>query len=578
MSYQSKLLFAFVSYSLFIILIITIFMVMFVEKKHTSRRMLQAEEVHKYKVDGFIERISRVDGALVALKASTSLKEYLSHPNEADLRGVKELFFSITYENSHIMQLRYIDENGIERIRINRADSDSYPNVVSEDALQNKSHRYYFKEVMQIDENKIWYSKIDLNVEHEQIERPIKPVLRVALRVFNDSIPKGIIIVNVFIQGYLDTLVSSKENDIYLIDKEGNILVSSDHQHDWRQYIAENESGLDSSHVNNLNLQQSYYVKELGLDNGQELKLIVKPQYVTLLEIVKAELDGVIIVLLLVYLMSFPLAYVFSRYPARLEKEVEEHNIYLQMRIDKAIEQFAENQRILLHQHRLAQMGEMLSMIAHQWRQPLSTITGIIAAIKTMIFFEKDCDAESLGNELSKIELQTQNLSAVISDFQHFYDPERPKENVSMNALIESALSIFASQLKSNKTTLHTDLKADKPINVYANHLKQAILTILQNALEAYASYESNEKILEIKTFINERSHVIEIGDHAGGIPDEIIDDIFMPYFSTKKDKHGTGIGLYMTKTIVEQQCGGSLSVRNESNGAVFTILLPEND
>jgi len=575
-SYRSKLLLIFVSFSLLNILIIGMFMAFLIDKRHTSEAMLRAEHVYQQKEESFRLYIAGIEEILSALKHSNLFKDYLDDPSDEKLHIVRELFLDIASSKNNLMQLRYLDVSGRERIRIDRDEENDLPNTVSELQLQDKKNRYYVQEILHEPKDQLWYSKIDLNIEHGKLEKPIKPALRAVLPLFRNDTIQGLVVANIFMGKFMDSLVSSSEEDIYVIDQEGRILVSSDHQHDWNQYLADIGPIPNSVRFSDLNLESPFYSKRVNFDNGEGLELVISPHAVAFTDVLQNELKSVFGVLLFVSLLSVPLAYIFSRYPTQLEQEIEDHNLYLQMRVDRAVDQYVENEKMLLHQHRLAQTGELLSMIAHQWRQPLASIAAVIATMRLKLQLQGQSDSLSLDEELSQIEHQTQNLSEVIKDFQDFYQPDRPMISVSIDELVESSLKILSAQFEAGKIIVHKELQAKEGIKVHANHLKQAIIALLQNAQDACMLQKNGNRVIEIKTSIHEVTHIIEISDHAGGIPEEIQDNIFMPYFSTKKDKNGKGMGLYMTKIIAEKHCRGNLFTHNSKDGAVFTLAIPE--
>ncbi len=377
--YRKKLLLSFIGFSLLIIFIIGIFIVFIIEKKHSDKTMITAEKLYHQKLSSLKSYIGEIEGKLFALKNSKFFIDYLHDMNEKNLKMAEEAFFNIAHCSSQIMQLRYIDTYGIERIRVDRNASNSSPYLVPRDQLQTKKNRYYFTQISQTPDNLVWYSNIDLNIEHGEVEKPIKPVLRVGLSHYENNTLQGILIVNIFMKDFLDTLVFSNEYDIYLIDKGDNILVSTDNSHNWSKYINLDKLTARNVKFSDLNLEVPIYSNTLDFNNGEALKIIIKPKNTSLIQALTEETKYILLLLILVFILSFPLAYFFSKYPAKLEKELEEYNNYLEIRVNKAIDLYKENEKMLFHQHRLAQMGEMISMIAHQWRQPLTTIMALVS-------------------------------------------------------------------------------------------------------------------------------------------------------------------------------------------------------
>jgi len=255
------------------------------------------------------------------------------------------------------------------------------------------------------------------------------------------------------------------------------------------------------------------------------------------------------------------------------KKKIEELNRDLERRVEEEVRKNREKDRHLLHQSRLAQMGEMISMIAHQWRQPLSAISSCSLAINVKAKLGK-LDKESAIDLSEKISEYSQHLSSTIDDFRDFFKPNRGKEETTFETLVKSALSIVEVSLKNRDIELRLDLECDAKLTTYPNELKQVILNLIKNAEDAIGERKVQNPYIEIRSYTEDSKAVLEVGDNAGGVPDNIIDKIFDPYFSTKLEKNGTGLGLYMSKMIVEEHCNGKLEVKNGPEGAIFKITL----
>ena len=236
-----------------------------------------------------------------------------------------------------------------------------------------------------------------------------------------------------------------------------------------------------------------------------------------------------------------------------------------------------EKDEQLFAQSRLAQMGEMLNMIAHQWRQPLTAIGATTSSLKFSIMFDS-IDVKKFEKELTLIENFTEHLSETIEDFRNFFKESKEKKSVTLESIIDETLSIVIASIKNKNIRIITNFNCNKELVTYSSELKQVILNIVKNAEDALLECDIEDKIIEINTFSFGKEMVITIKDNAGGIPKEIIENIFDPYFSTKKKKDGTGLGLYMSKTIIEKHCSGYLGVSNEKNGVIFSIKLSSID
>jgi signal transduction histidine kinase len=237
--------------------------------------------------------------------------------------------------------------------------------------------------------------------------------------------------------------------------------------------------------------------------------------------------------------------------------------------ITKALAQEAQ----LIRQSRLAQMGEMISMIAHQWRQPLNVISTTSGAIKLKFFTNNVIESEIMGH-LERIEDQTEHLSSTIEDFRNFFKPDMGKSEVTPQELIHDTLSIIKPSLDSDRIALDTLFTCNPSLNTHRNKLMHVLLNLIKNAHDVLKEKKVAEPVIGIKVASEADKTVISITDNGGGIPGEIMDKIFLPYFSTKASKNGTGLGLHMSKTIIEEHCNGKLEAVNTDTGACFRILL----
>lgn len=258
---------------------------------------------------------------------------------------------------------------------------------------------------------------------------------------------------------------------------------------------------------------------------------------------------------------------------AALSDMVEELEALNQQLEEEFLER-KQQEQLLVQNSKLAAMGEMIGMIAHQWRQPLSSISTLAGNLQVYIdldMYEKD-QFLALLNDINN---HAQYLSDTINDFRHFFKPDNPKDTVKLETVIAATLGIIGKSLEYKNVVLVEDYSFTHPILTYPNELMQVFLNILKNASDAFADNEIVEPKLILKGFELKDFQVVEIYDNAGGIPDAIMDKIFDPYFSTKGPGIGTGLGLYMSKMIVEEHCYGQLLAKNTDQGACFIIKLP---
>jgi signal transduction histidine kinase len=284
--------------------------------------------------------------------------------------------------------------------------------------------------------------------------------------------------------------------------------------------------------------------------------------------------------------------FVFQRYQTKQAEVIAEKtkalnhlNHSLRDKITTAIQESKDKDKVFEQQAKLAQMGELLSMISHQWRQPLGSIAAATISLKTKIELEKyDLSKEEereqfltyLMQKLDNIENYTNSLSNTIDDFKNFYNPNKEIIKESITIPIKKAIDIMQSSFNRHHIMIEKNFKTTAIIEHYTNEIMQVILNILNNAVGNFK--EKKVKNPKITIMIDEqKEHIsIEICDNGGGISQEIMEKIFDPYFSTKDEKNGTGLGLYMSKTIIEKHHHGKLSVHNQNGGACFTITLPK--
>ncbi len=255
-------------------------------------------------------------------------------------------------------------------------------------------------------------------------------------------------------------------------------------------------------------------------------------------------------------------------------KAYEELSKTLENIVKEKTEKNNEQTVHMIQQSRLAQMGEMISMIAHQWRQPLASISAISGTLSLDIMM-KNYNEEFFEERLNSIAELSQHLSKTIDDFRSFFKNDKKREKALLQDVVDSCLQIIGHSLINKNLNLILDIEKEAIVNSYISELKQVILNILKNAEDALIEAKIEGATIWIKGYKNNSNVYLSIEDNAGGVPETIIDKVFDPYFSTKKQKDGTGLGLYMSKIIIEEHIGGTIKLTNSDVGACFTIVIP---
>ncbi len=281
--------------------------------------------------------------------------------------------------------------------------------------------------------------------------------------------------------------------------------------------------------------------------------------------IVKISLAFILIIIIIL------LAYLRQR---NLQKEIKKLNATLEEKIKAAIEKNKKDQLIMMQQSRLAQMGEVVSMIAHQWKQPLNSL-GILNSTIVSKYKNGRLTMETMIKFEEKSKKLIQQMSKTIDDFRTFFKPEKKKIKFHIEDTLEHSFELMRPILKHHHIKLSMDMqKKNFKIYGYPNELSQAIINIINNSKDALIEKNNKDKIVMVKLKYINNEAILTIEDNAGGIPNDILPKIFDPYFTTKENKNGAGIGLYMTKIIIEKHMDGKIEATNTKDGAKIKIII----
>ena len=251
---------------------------------------------------------------------------------------------------------------------------------------------------------------------------------------------------------------------------------------------------------------------------------------------------------------------------------LEELNRSLDARVHQALDELREKDRMLITQGRQAAMGEMIGNIAHQWRQPLNALGMILSNLKDAYRFG-ELDLAHLERSVADGSVLVQKMSSTINDFRNFFRPDKAASAFSALAQIRQAMAMVDAGFRNNGIVLEIRSQTDVILRGFPNEYSQVILNLLTNAQHAIQRSGTQECLVTITLTTEGDSGCVHVRDNGGGIAPEIQEKIFEPYFSAKE--MGTGIGLYMSKQIIERSMGGRIEARNVDRGAEFTISTP---
>lgn len=675
----------------------------------TSRK--ESSHINKMVVEKFSE--FKLDKAAI-------IEMLVSHPKVIGFlrkrfskQETESMLYYISKEHEDFMQLRILSLDGKELVRLDR-DFQGKIDVFTETKLRDKSDRDYFKIFSKLHKGEMAYSKLDLNIENFQIERPFKPTLRLGMPVYFKEKKLGYVVLNFNMRVFLNNIGTIGATNLALVDKEGFYLIYPQKSKEFSRFqnpqMKEQKfypiwrKKFDDTPLYN-EYQSAYTIK---LFNGEKALAVYEPQDPPLELFKRKALQYSVAQLLALFFVLIPSILIIKRTieSIRLKKDeledsrnqiqaifnhsfdalivideqatiikvnattvklfgyaqsdlvgenvkilvpapdhdkhddyVKRHNLYETKIIGKERQlkalhkegflvpislavtpmffknrsyflgtirdltqiselemQQKEQETMLLHQSKLAAMGEMISAIAHQWRQPLNSI-GLIVQELPFLYEDDELNEENLKKSVTEVMEQLQYMSQTIDDFRNFVAQGKEKKSFNALELVEEIYRLFQRQLKSHKIELNIICKdcncqidkcsAKDNFNVedytlygFPSELKQALLNIVANAKDAILALQFTQELQrEIQIIVGkeENSLVLEISDYAGGIDPQKVGRIFEPYYTTKE--MGTGLGLFIAKSIVEKVFHGSitfsLQTNNGINGTRFIIQIP---
>jgi len=256
--------------------------------------------------------------------------------------------------------------------------------------------------------------------------------------------------------------------------------------------------------------------------------------------------------------------------------ELELKNEKLEIRVNEEIKKNEYQRELLFQQSKMASMGEMISNIAHQWRQPLNALSGLVVWINMKYKMKQLTEDDML---IFKVKSNTiiQRMSSTIDDFRNFFSPNKAIDTFRVDRAIDEAIKFVEDSFIANRIEIIKDFKTTREIKNYKNELIQVLLNIFNNSKDAIKEKNIKNGLIKISLEENKKNVIIKIQDNGGGIKQDIIDRVFEPYFTTKFKSDGTGIGLYMSKMIIEESMQGKIKLENVKNGVLTKIELNIN-
>jgi len=549
-------------------------------------------------------------------------------------QNLEKSFLSLLSHNSAYFNVRLIHNDGQELLVVVKSnEGDVYTKTKKE--LQDKSKRQYFKAAVKLKPNQIFISEINLNREHGQIETPHIPTIRVATPIYFNKKLFAVLIINANIYSLFSPLkeLHDPNKQIYLANQDGYYLYHPDTRKTFgfdlnHPYKIGDDFDLNKDKYfkndyafayTKIYLQPNQFVI-LALTITDKFLLQQSKEYqkqLSLYMILISLIIALILLLFVRYLISPLLTLTkkakiiasssdtdnisfenietddeigelskslhimlqkLQKSKKEVEKKVQERTEELNQLNENLEKIVAEKTKenitqldLLQQQSKLASMGEMIGAIAHQWRQPLNELS---IAIQNLKYDYEDglVDEKYVDKFIESSKKIILFMSTTIDNFRNFYRTDKTKEDFDVKEAIETTVFLQQAQLHNNNIDI--EIKGESFfVKSYKNEFQQVILNLINNAKDALLE----QKIKNAKIIIEIKDKTVTIKDNAGGIPIDILDRIFEPYFTTKEEGKGTGIGLYMSKIIIEKNIKAKLSVQNSENGAEFRIDFNEN-
>jgi len=524
---------AFVIFAFLIVISVTYISIFFFTKVSTQ----EFQEKVKISANNIIQIYRTKEDIIKKSTLAIANSELFSNEFKINPQVISSIFKIFLSSNRDFLKIKYVNQYGKTIVYCKKIDNE----IV---CGENDKNNFVFRDF-----------KLQTSVFTKEIMGNDGLVFETISPIKGDS-KRGFIL----LESTLKRLFNNSNNfyNLLLIDKDGKIYYSNFLKaksiFDLFTYtLADRIKKADNVFVTN-----DIYV--VSLNKNFKLVFIQNKKLINKTNEISQRL-AMVMILISVFL-AIPLGIFFSKPLYNFYKDLDK-------RVKEEIEKTKEKDQLLMHQSKLAALGEMLGNIAHQWRHPITRLSLLIQNLE-MAFKMKKLDDKMFekfkNNALSQIEY----MSQTIDDFTNFFKKDSKKEYFYPKEIIEQALSLMEGRISQNKLEVSLEIKKNEEIKGYKSEFSQVVLNIINNAIDILK--ERNIKNKKIWIRINGKK--IEIEDNAGGIQEEIKEKIFDPYFTTKFQSQGTGIGLYMSRVIITQHFNGELYAYNSDNGAVFVIKL----
>lgn len=259
-------------------------------------------------------------------------------------------------------------------------------------------------------------------------------------------------------------------------------------------------------------------------------------------------------------------------YKLYLQQQLKEYHENLEHKVKEQVEELRAKDRMLIQQTKLATMGEMMDIVAHQWKQPINIISMNSSFVKELMDEGMEVDKEMIDKCYKNVSGQITHMVKTLDDFRAFFRPSQKVETVNLDQLIQSVLLLVHDDLIKNNMFVEVEIPENFTIDVNTGEIKHIFINLLNNARDAFLQNSIKPRNIKIKAYKKDDKTYVDTTDNAGGIPEHIIKNIFEANFTTKEKSGGTGMGLYMSKFIAKKN-HANLTVDNTANGACFRLV-----